>query len=75
MHDEVKSGQEEGPPSLPPVKLLGCHKIPKVLVVRPDLTAMLCTLQKMPPLLQHSHNCQHLIVVDFVILLYQRKGF
>jgi len=29
----------------------------------------------MPPLLQCSHNCQHLLVVDFIILLYQRKGF
>jgi len=60
---------------LPLVKLLGCHEILKVLVVCPDLTAMLHTFHKMPLLLQRSHNCQHLFVMDFVILLYQRKGF
>jgi len=36
---------------------------------------MLRSFHKMPPLFQRSHDCQHLLVVDFVILLYQRKGF
>ena len=60
---------------MPLVKLLGHYKILKVLVVHSDLAVMLRTFHKIPPLLQCSHNCQHLLVVDFVIPLYWRKGF
>jgi len=36
-------------------------------VVRPDLALMFRTLNKVPPLLEGSDDCQHLLVVDLVV--------
>ena len=64
---EIEAGEAEGPSGLPPVQLLGHHEVLQVLVVRPDLTLMFCAFDKVPPLLEGSDDCQHLLVVDLVV--------
>ena len=64
---EVEAGEVERPSGLPPVQLLGRHEVLQVLVVRPDLTLMFHALNKVPPLLEGSDDCQHLLVVDLVV--------
>jgi len=43
-------------------------------MVRPDLALVFCALEKVPPLLEGSDDCQHLFVVDFVVLLNGGQG-
>jgi len=71
---ELEVGEVEGPSGLPPVQLLGCHDILQVLVVRPDLALMFCTLDKVLPLLEGSDDCQHLLVVDLIVPFDGRQG-
>jgi len=69
MECEVEAREVKRPSGLPLVQLLGCHEILQVLVVCPDLTLMFCALNKVPPLLEGSDNCQHLLVMDLVVPL------
>jgi len=71
---KVEVGEVERPLGLPPVQLLGCHKVLQVLVVRPDLALMFRTLNKVLPLLEGSDDCQHLLVVDLVVLFDRGQG-
>ena len=64
---EVKLGKVQRPPSLLPVQLLGCMEVLKVLVVRPDLKLAWGTFKVVPPLFQHADDCQHLLVMDFIV--------
>ena len=52
VHDKVEMGEEQGPPRLATIQLLGSHEILQILVVHPDLTPMLCPFHEMSPLLQ-----------------------
>ena len=36
-------------------------------MICPDLTLMFCALDKVPPLLEGSDDCQHLLVVDLIV--------
>jgi len=76
MECKVEAGEVEGPLGLPLVQLLGHHEVLQVLVIRPDLTLMFRTLNEMlPPLLEGSDDCQHLLVMDLVVLLDGGEGF
>ena len=66
---EVESGKVQRPPSLPPVQLLGRTEVLKVLVVRPNLKLAWGTFKVVPPLFQHMDDCQHLLVINFVVPL------
>ena len=72
---EVKSGKVQRPPSLPPVQLLGCTEVLKVLVVHPNLKLAWGTFKVVPPLFQRTDDCQHLLVVDFVVPLDRAEAF
>jgi hypothetical protein len=48
---EVKPGQVQGPPGLPPVQLLQLLEVLQVLVVCPDLNWVLHPFEEVPPLL------------------------
>ena len=52
---------------MPPVQLLGRHEVLQVLVVRPNLALMFRAFDKVPPLLEGSDDCQHLLVVDLIV--------
>jgi hypothetical protein len=69
MQDEVESGEEQGPSSLPPIKLLGCHEVLQIFVVGPNLTLVFTSLHKVPPLFQHPNDGEHLLVVNLLIPL------
>jgi hypothetical protein len=66
---EVEPGQVERPLCLPPVKVLRLPEVLEVLMVSPDLDQMLRTFEEVSPLLEGSDDCQHLLVVDLVIVL------
>ena len=66
---EVKLGKVQRPLSLLPVQLLGHTEVLKVLVVRPNLKLAWGAFKVVPPLLQRTDDCQHLLVVDFVVPL------
>ena len=66
---KVESGKVQRPPSLPPVQLLGHTEALKVLVVRPNLKLAWGTFKVVPPLFQCTDDCQHLLVMDFVVPL------
>ena len=68
MEHKVKVGEIERPPGLPLVQLLGCHKILQVLVIHPDLTLVFCAFNKVPPFLESLDDCQHLFVMDYIVL-------
>jgi len=72
---KVEAGEVEGPSGLPPVQLLGRHEVLQVLVIRPDLALMFCAFDEVPPLLEGSDDCQHLLVVDLIVPLYRGEGF
>jgi len=74
MECEVEVGEVERPSGLPPVQLLGHHKVLQVLVVRPDLAPMFCALDKVLPLLEGLNDRQHLLVVDLVVPLDGGQG-
>jgi len=73
MECEVEAGEVERPSGLPPVQLLGHHKVLQVLVVRPDLAPMFRALDKVLPLLEGLNDCQH-FVVDLVVPLDGGQG-
>jgi len=75
MECEVEAGEVERPSGLPLVQLLGRHEVLQVLVVRPDLALMFRALDEVPPLLEGSDDCQHLLVMDLVVLLDGGQGF
>ena len=66
---EVKSGKVQRPPSLLPVQLLGHTEVLKVLVVHSNLKLAWGTFKVVPPLFQCADDCQHLLVVNFVVPL------
>jgi len=72
---EVEAAEVERPLGLPPVQLLGRHEVLQVLVVCPDLTLMFRALNKVPPLLEGSDDCQYLLVVDLVVPFNGGQGF
>ena len=72
---EVESGQEEGPSSLFPIKLLGSNEILQVLVVGPNLELMFGSFQEVPPFFHRSDNCQHFLVVDLIVSFDRGQGF
>jgi len=71
---EIEAGEVEGPSGLPPVQLLGRHEVLQILVVRPDLALMFRAFDKVPPLLEGSDDCQHLLVVDLVVPFDRGQG-
>jgi hypothetical protein len=50
MHDEVKTGKEEGPSGLSSVKLLCGHEVLQVFVICPDLASMFRSFDEVSPL-------------------------
>ena len=66
---EVELGKVQRPLSLPLVQLCGCMEVLKVLVVHPNLKLAWSTFKVVLPLFQCADDCQHLLVVDFVVLL------
>ena len=72
---EVKSGKVQRPPSLLPVQLLGHTEVLKVLVVHPNLKLAWDTFKVVPPLFQHVDDFQHLLVMDFIVLLDRAEAF
>ena len=75
VEHEVESGKVQRPPSLPLVQLLGCTEVLKVLVVRPNLKLAWGTFEVVLPLFQCADDCQHLLVVDFIVLLNGAEAF
>jgi len=71
---EVEAEEVERPSGLPPVQLLGRHEVLQVLVVHRDLALMFRTLDKVPPLLEGSDDCQHLLVLDLVVPFDRGQG-
>jgi len=71
---EFGAGEVERPSGLPPVQLLGHHEVLQVLVVRPNLALMFRAFDKVPPLLDGSDDCQHLLVVDLIVLFDGGQG-
>jgi hypothetical protein len=75
VHHKVELGHRKRPSSLPAVKFLSRHEILEVPVISPDFHLVQCSFQEVPPLVQSSHDCQHLFIVDFVIPFGFRKRF
>ena len=75
VEHEVESGKVQRPLSLPPVQLLGCTEVLEVLVVHPNLKLAWGTFKVVLPLFQHADDCQHLLVVDFVVPLDGAEAF
>ena len=71
---EIKTREEQGPSSLSPVELLCCLEVFQVFVVCPDLWGMFCTFQEVALLLYSSNDCQHLLVIDIIILFHCAQG-
>ena len=69
VEHEVELGKVQRPPSLSPVQLLGRTEVLKVLVVRPNLKLAWGAFKVVPPLFQRTDDCQHLLVMDFVVPL------
>ena len=63
------------PLSLPLVQFLGHMEVLKVLVVRPNLKLAWDTFKVVPPLFQHVDDCQHLLVMDFIVPLNRAEAF
>ena len=74
MECEVEAGEVERPSGLPLVQLLGRHEVLQVLVVHPDLALVFHAFDKVPPLLEGSDDCQHLLVVDLIVPLNRGQG-
>jgi len=74
MECKVEAGEVEGPSGLPPVQLLSRHEVLQVLVVRPDFALMFRAFDKVPPLLEGSDDCQHLLVMDLVVPFDRGQG-
>ena len=60
---------------MPPVQLLGHMEVLKVLEVCPNLKLAWGTFKVVPPLFQRAVDCQHFLVVDFIVLLDGAEGF
>ena len=72
---EVKSGKVQRPPSLLPVQFLRHMEVLKILVVCPNLKLAWGTFEVVLPLFQHADDCQHFLVVDFVVPLDGAEAF
>ena len=70
----IKPIEEEGPPGLSRVQVLGLLEVLEVLMVRPDFDWMPSTLEEVPPLLEAPHDCEELLVVHLVIPLDGRQA-
>ena len=66
---EVKMGKENGPLGLSLVEFLGSPEVLQIFVVSPNLRRVLCTFKEVLPLLYCLNDCQHLLVIDIVVLL------
>jgi hypothetical protein len=66
VHGEIKPGKVEGPSSLATVKLLRCHEVLQVLVVRPDFKLVMSAFQEMAPVFQSSDDCYTVVVTNDV---------
>ena len=75
VEHEVKSGKVQRPPSLLLVQLLGRTEVLKVLVVCPNLKPAWGAFKVVPQLLQCADDCQHLLVMDFVVLFDGAEAF
>ena len=75
VEHEVKSGKVQRPLSLPLVQLLGHTEVLKVLVVRPNLKLTWGTFKVVPPLFWCADDCQHLLVMDFIVPLNGAEAF
>ena len=75
VEHEVELGKVQRPLSLPPVQLLGRTEVLKVLVVRPNLKLAWGTFKVVLPLFQCTDDCQHLLVMDFIVLLNGAEAF
>jgi len=56
------------------IKLLCCHEILEIFVFSLYFNWTHCSLQKVSPFLQYIDNCQHLLIVYFIVLLNWRQG-
>jgi len=72
--DEVKPGEVQGPLCLAVVQLVGLSEVRQVLVICVDLKLLIGAFKEMPPLLQCTHDHQHLFVMDLVVLLCVREA-
>ena len=72
---EVKLGKVQRPPSLLSVQLLGGMEVLKVLVAHPNLKLAWGAFEVVPAFLQCMDDCQHLLVMDFVVLLDRAEAF
>ena len=75
VEHEVKSGKVQRPLSLPLVQLLGHTEVLKVLVVHPNLKLVWGTFKVVPPLFWCTDDCQHLLVMDFIVPLDGAEAF
>jgi hypothetical protein len=73
VHGEIEPGKVEGPSSLVAVELLCCYEVLQVLVVHPDFKLVTSTFQKMAPVFQSSDDCQHLLVVDLIVMFHHTE--
>ena len=72
---EVESGKVQRPLSLLPVQLLKRTEVLKVLVVCPNLKLAWGTFKVVPPLFKRADDCQHFLVMDFVVPLDGAEAF
>lgn len=63
---ELKSSQEQSPPSLLEVEPLGVPEVGEVLMVSPHNKQLSGALQPVPPLLEHQDHSQKLLVSSIV---------
>ena len=75
VEHEVESGKVQRPPSLLLVQLLGRTEVLKVLVVCPNLKLAWGTFKVLLPLFQCMDDCQHLLVMDFIVPLDRAEAF
>ena len=75
VEHEVESGKVQRPLSLLPVQLLGHMEVLKVLIVHPNLKLAWGTFEVVLPLFQCADDCQHLLVMDFVVPLDRAEAF
>ena len=75
VEHEVGSGKVQRPLSLLLVQLLGCTEVLEVLVVHPNLKLVWGTFKVVLPLLQCMDDCQHLLVMDFIVPLNRAEAF
>lgn len=70
VQQKVKVGKVEEPPGLATVEFLGNPEVLQVLVVCSEFEAVPNPFQKVVLLLQGLDDCEHLFVVDLIVLFY-----